>query len=519
MVLGEGWGIIHSPVAAKGYGFIREIVRNGHLAVSGLIKLAFQERRSSGADGLQRGQFVRYDLRRGRYDEYEAENVKPLASLPGDIRQYAELGIRYPATVTAATFVTHSGDITLHATQVVAPTLPMTPSQPLYWLVSEPGSARVLVALPVTAPGWDALSDLMSLTPPDRYKGNDPWDSYLLAVLSTAVTPGEKERLTIEWAKRKMTGRTLPERSETQSHEEGPGRTTERRLRDTMAALREAFSRGAPHQAPPNTPTDAPLSPTPPGTEPPVSRPGSTPAGPTLRHGIKLHPEAEAIKRFATERNLQRILHLTPIANLPGIIEAGAILSRGDLDLWDSARRYARFDYRRLDGRAGHVNCSLSYYNMQMFFRLVHVDKTPVALCVIAPDYLWAMGTLFSPVNAATNSGARVTSGFAGLASLFEEKVRDKKGVQTRNGKPLNVPTCIQAEVLIDGRIPLDGIVEILVRNASAQQAVKQAGWKKRVRVASGDFDYKNEWYNRSGHDHDEATVDDFDLLREFGLA
>ncbi|MEH2043174.1 hypothetical protein, partial [Nostoc sp.] len=66
-----------------------------------------------------------------------------------------------------------------------------------------------------------------------------------------------------------------------------------------------------------------------------------------------------------------------------------------------------------------------------------------------------------------------------------------------RNSKPINLPTCIQAEVLIRDGIPLADIMEIVIRSPRHEQNVRQAGWRGNIRVSSRDFDWHSEWIVR----------------------
>lgn len=204
--------------------------------------------------------------------------------------------------------------------------------------------------------------------------------------------------------------------------------------------------------------------------------------------------EVENIQFFVSQRRIERIVHLTRLENLNNICRSGAILSLHQLEIKNIQTK--PFDGKKPEGQRykNHVNCSLTYYNFFMLYGLVHKSGEPVVLLHIKPDYLWKQGTEFCKFNAATSGGRHVAPGYQTLRSLFEDTVRDRKGLQDRNNKPINLPTCIQAEVLIKDGIPLEDIMEIIIRSPRDEQKVKQAGWRGKIRLSPRDFDWHSEW-------------------------
>ncbi|QOV21433.1 DarT ssDNA thymidine ADP-ribosyltransferase family protein [Anabaenopsis elenkinii] len=207
--------------------------------------------------------------------------------------------------------------------------------------------------------------------------------------------------------------------------------------------------------------------------------------------------EAENIQSFVSQRRIERIVHLTRLENLINICSSGGILSLQQL-ITRNINTNA-FDGTKPEGQRykNHVNCSLTYYNFFMLYGLVHKSVEPVVLLYIKPDYLWKQGTEFCKFNAATGRGRHIAAGYQTLKSLFEDTVRDRKGLQDRDNKPINLPTCIQAEVLIKDGIPLEDIMEIVIRFPRDEQNVKQAGWRGKIRVSPRDFDWHSEWIVR----------------------
>ena len=207
--------------------------------------------------------------------------------------------------------------------------------------------------------------------------------------------------------------------------------------------------------------------------------------------------DAEDIKSFVLHRRIEKLLHLTRLENLNNICRADAILSLYQLEKNNICTN--PFDGRKPEGQKykNYVNCSLTYYNFFMLYGLVHKSEEPVVLLYIKPDYLWKQGIEFCKFNAATGGGRHIAPGYHTLQTLFDDTVQDRQGLQDRNSKPINLPTCIQAEVLIRDGIPLADIMEIVIRSPRHEQNVRQAGWRGNIRVSSRDFDWHSEWIVR----------------------
>jgi len=208
-------------------------------------------------------------------------------------------------------------------------------------------------------------------------------------------------------------------------------------------------------------------------------------------------PDYEDIQSFIGYRRIERIVHLTRLENLNNICHSGAILSLHQLE--KNHIHANPFDGRKPEGQKykNYVNCSLTYYNFFMLYGLVHKSGEPVVLLYIKPDYLWKQGTEFCKFNAATDRGRHIAPGYQTLTSLFDDTVRDRQGLQDRNSKPINLPTCIQAEVLIRDGIPLTDIMEIVISSSRHEQNVRQAGWRGNIRISPRDFDWHSEWIVR----------------------
>lgn len=205
-------------------------------------------------------------------------------------------------------------------------------------------------------------------------------------------------------------------------------------------------------------------------------------------------PEVDQIRSFARERHIERLVHRTTMTNMRGVCKNGAILCvrllrHNHID-------YKPFDFDRRDQRINHVNLSITCYNFHTFYRDVKQGVKQVLLYV-RPDYLWKDDTSYSPVNAATNSGLHLGFGFQALQDLFAPEVADHVGIQTREGKPTNLPTSVQAEVLVHRGIPLFDVLEAVVADGTDEKRLRGMGWHRPVAVDPESFRYRREWINK----------------------
>jgi hypothetical protein len=140
-------------------------------------------------------------------------------------------------------------------------------------------------------------------------------------------------------------------------------------------------------------------------------------------------------------------------------------------------------DSQRWDGKLNHICCSITYFNFQYHYNIRYRSNCWLLLH-IRSDYLWKEKTLFCQVNAATDSGARIGRGFQLFNSLFDSNVIAKGRILARNNKPDNLPTCVQAEVLVYESISLSDILRVVVSCESDKKKVIDAGWEGSIEVS-----------------------------------
>ena len=210
-------------------------------------------------------------------------------------------------------------------------------------------------------------------------------------------------------------------------------------------------------------------------------------------------PETPAIPaanpaEAARQRGVTRLAHFTPLNNLLGIVELGAIVARDRLLTLARERNdtflldYIAFNDRlRLDHRTGHVNLSVQHPNARLLSRFRTICPCDVwCVLLVSPACLEAPGVLFAVGNAAARQVRQggIASGVAGFEALFRDRQVSANQFQayrlTRRGLDDNLPTDPQAEILFPGEIPLrlvDGIAfEDPLSLARAQAAIRLAG-------------------------------------------
>jgi hypothetical protein len=184
------------------------------------------------------------------------------------------------------------------------------------------------------------------------------------------------------------------------------------------------------------------------------------------------------------KRSLSRLFHFTPIRNLPGILSAGALLSRkGVKNLGIAAIRNNWGSYQKEQVLGSNYVC-LSITNQWSMLRKLasRMDHWP-AILVINPRVIWYEGTCFSPTNSASSTISARTllkcTKMTHLDDLFSEP-------------DTNWPSDLQAEVLVRDRIALIDVEEIVFYDLDAYEHAKEVcsirnedEWGVSVRITS----------------------------------
>lgn len=158
---------------------------------------------------------------------------------------------------------------------------------------------------------------------------------------------------------------------------------------------------------------------------------------------------------FLEQRGVTRLCHFTAIDNLMSIATHGIVPRSALAEL--GADAVAR-DRHRLDGRLGHTSCSIEIPNIYVMNQLYPEGRCVVLM--LTPALVSRPRTMCAQRNAAANSGLGVQSATdENLARLYGDSV----GGWTRRVSHIQrCPTNLQAEILIEGPIPLNAVLGLI---------------------------------------------------------
>lgn len=196
-------------------------------------------------------------------------------------------------------------------------------------------------------------------------------------------------------------------------------------------------------------------------------------------------------KDFMYKKGITRLCHFTLSKNLPFIlgdfegIESG-ICSTEILDFARNKNKNDRNDYNRYDGKRDCICLSVQYPNCFFLEECIirHPNFKDWVILEISTDII-DDNSFFCPVNAATRSGQYITRGIDGLRSLFQQEIPfAAHGTRIRYmNHPDNIPTDIQAEILIKDRVPKSYIKGLIFENE-----VSLKNEKKRLSILGVNF-------------------------------
>jgi hypothetical protein len=183
-----------------------------------------------------------------------------------------------------------------------------------------------------------------------------------------------------------------------------------------------------------------------------------------------------------------RLAHFTPSKNLPHIISDQMI--RSSKDLADNAPEYFDpTDRLRFDQHPDKLCCSLQFpngYYLAQARRKPEFTNYPDWACLLLDvDLLERPGTLFSPCNAATASGAHLKPGGDALAACYTG-VSEPGGWTRGRSHQIGAPTDVQAEALVPAPVELSYLKAIVVPTGAA--AANEVGRLKQLGVTSVDI-------------------------------
>jgi hypothetical protein len=180
---------------------------------------------------------------------------------------------------------------------------------------------------------------------------------------------------------------------------------------------------------------------------------------------VTLKVERMALRQLFDERRVSRVLHFTPIENVPKILRYG-LIPRAHLEA--TAIRVVlnpRFtDSQRLEGSLQANSLSLSFPNYRMFYAKRRNMGGKWAVLALDPKSVIEFYCEFSPTNAA-RSGSDPQPGASGARRLFS-------GVELRRKLELasDKTTDPQAEILEDTVLPPRLVRDVFVENEHSRR-------------------------------------------------
>lgn len=173
------------------------------------------------------------------------------------------------------------------------------------------------------------------------------------------------------------------------------------------------------------------------------------------------------IHSLIQERNITRLCHFTKSKNMPFILGEGIDSDNGILanNFISDLSYLSKIDENRFDKHEEYICTSVQYPNCYYFSTVVKKSQTEIfnewIILGISPNII-SDSTKFCQVNAATKGGRMIKKGNEAFESIFNETVTGKKTFDRNKLYPKNVPTDIQAEVLIYNKIPKEYITSLI---------------------------------------------------------
>lgn len=173
------------------------------------------------------------------------------------------------------------------------------------------------------------------------------------------------------------------------------------------------------------------------------------------------------IQNLLQERGITRLCHFTKSKNLPFILGNGLDSENGILanKFISDVSFLDKTDENRFDKHEDYICTSVQYPNCFYFSKVVKQSRTEIfnewTILGINPEII-NDSTKFCAVNAATKGGRMIESGIEAFESIFNERVEGKSTFVRNKMYPDNVPTNVQAEVLIYNKVPKDYITSLI---------------------------------------------------------
>lgn len=197
-----------------------------------------------------------------------------------------------------------------------------------------------------------------------------------------------------------------------------------------------------------------------------------------------------SVKDIISRRFIESVLHFTTSDGFLGMISGDKkqVLPRArlsdekHLEFIATPNAPVRTDTEWLD----YVNLSISKINPYYF--KYSLGNHPTSIWIILDfksEILTHEGVIFVTTNNIYPKASR-GSGDSGLEALFASPLDNGKLVLTRNGKPDNVTTCNQAEILYPGPLSLNFLNKVHVKDKSGANLISSQAavcWNQKYEI------------------------------------
>lgn len=173
------------------------------------------------------------------------------------------------------------------------------------------------------------------------------------------------------------------------------------------------------------------------------------------------------VQAVVKNRHINRLCHFTKSKNLPFILGEGIDSDNGILanNFISDTSFLNKTDENRFDNHEDFICTSIQYPNCYYFSTVVKKNQTEIfnewTILGISPEII-DDSTKFCAVNAATKGGRMIGNGAEAFEEVFSKRVEGKRTFLRNQNYPDNVPTNVQAEVLIYNKIPKENITSLI---------------------------------------------------------
>lgn len=177
------------------------------------------------------------------------------------------------------------------------------------------------------------------------------------------------------------------------------------------------------------------------------------------------------IAQFLKYRKIEKLVHFTNIENLSSILKIG-LLPRKTLE--EQNINFVYSDESRLEGRKDCICLSVEYPNSKMLYYKKNRDGCKYVVLVLNAQKILLndLKKYYVYINAASSKAiywlkTEELTTLKYLKNMFSERVQDSRNIYEREDKdPDFIPTNPQAEILVNGVVDVNDIIEVHFANS-----------------------------------------------------